>query len=310
MFNTEMHPATFIVIIIEFFLLLYFIIESLRNPNTKPIRRFIFFTIYLIIYNAASGLLPDEKIPIPMLLQHIFSYAVGLFVALYYVKYIYDVFDIKQYKLLTLKNLIIILCGSFITLFVIPLIITGELLLAKSLFIYIPIVVSLIFIYKIGESFYLLINDNKNRINIFYKKRILGAFLALISIVFLPIVVSLGDYQVIELFTVNIGYIILALILIQDMIYESRKSLEFLKKMGYSEKSETEENISIIKKFNDVGLTKREVEIANFIVDQNTYKKISETLFISEGTVTKHASNIYKKFGVINKKDFLLLFMK
>lgn len=200
-----MHPITFYVIIVECFFLFYFLIESLRKPNLKSVKRFSYFTIYLIVYNTSSGLFPDKDIPIPLLFQHIFSYAVGLFLALYYVKYIYDEFNIKNYKLLTVHNLILSLGSSFIFLFVIPLIVTGNLLLSKHLFIYIPILISLIFIYKIAQSFYALILEKGKRINKYYKNRIIGAFIALISIVLLPVVVSLGDFQVIELFVVNTG---------------------------------------------------------------------------------------------------------
>ena len=65
-----------------------------------------------------------------------------------------------------------------------------------------------------------------------------------------------------------------------------------------------------IKKYNNFNLTKREIEIANFILENNSYKNIANTIFISEGTVTKHASNIYKKCNVENKAEFILLFSK
>lgn len=78
--------------------------------------------------------------------------------------------------------------------------------------------------------------------------------------------------------------------------------------MGYSNDIEPEKNISIIKRFNEFGFTNREVEIANYILEDYSFKEIGNTLFISEGTVSKHASNIYKKCGTISRNEFLNLF--
>ncbi|TAH28769.1 MAG: DNA-binding response regulator [Cytophagales bacterium] len=48
-------------------------------------------------------------------------------------------------------------------------------------------------------------------------------------------------------------------------------------------------------------LTSREKEILVLVKEGNKYKKISDLLFITEGTVKKHIRNIYKKLRVNNK---------
>jgi DNA-binding CsgD family transcriptional regulator len=50
-------------------------------------------------------------------------------------------------------------------------------------------------------------------------------------------------------------------------------------------------------------LTPREKEIVELICEGLTSRVISEKLFISEATVKTHTSNIYKKFGVVNKME-------
>ena len=310
MFSSEMHPVIFCTVLIQLFILFYFIIESLRLPNKVAIKRFIYFTLFLMIYNITSGIFPDKNIPLPILLQNIISYSLGLFAGLSYVKYIYDVFDVVQYKILSLKNLTISLSISFIFLFVIPLLITKDLLFSKNLFIYVPVVISLVFLYKTSISLISIIKQKtkSERIYSHYYMRVQGALLSLTSITLLPIIVALGDFQVVECLVVNSGYFILTFILIQDLIYETRKSSEFLRKTGYSNESASDENISIINKFNALGFTHREVEIANYIIKNHTYKEIASTLYVTEGTISKHASNIYKKCSVANKHEFLLLF--
>lgn len=55
----------------------------------------------------------------------------------------------------------------------------------------------------------------------------------------------------------------------------------------------------------DYNLTKREKQIAELISMGNSYKSISETLYISEKTVTKHIQNIYSKLEVSNKVEMI-----
>lgn len=306
MFGTEMKGVTFIIIIIELALLLNIIVLYNKSRN-KRLKRFIFFTIYLLIYNISSGLLPDKNIPIPLMVQLIVAYSTGIFVALYYANYLYIEYDIKEYKFLEIKTLTIVLSASFILLFVVPLVFTNDLKLSISLFIYIPIILVSLLIYKVSRSLK-EVYFKENKVEKYYKGRIVSVYLALLSIGMMPIVVSLGDFQVIELLTVNLGFFILYFSLLADIMYQERKQQLFLEKMGYSESTENNKNIKILEKFNNYSLTQREIEIANRVLEKQTYKAISQNLYIAEGTVTKHASNIYRKCGASNKKNFILLF--
>ncbi|WP_342667696.1 helix-turn-helix transcriptional regulator [Aquimarina latercula] len=46
------------------------------------------------------------------------------------------------------------------------------------------------------------------------------------------------------------------------------------------------------------------------ILSNLSYKNIAKDLFIAENTVSKHASNIFKKTGVKNRLEFLQRFRK
>jgi DNA-binding CsgD family transcriptional regulator len=63
--------------------------------------------------------------------------------------------------------------------------------------------------------------------------------------------------------------------------------------------------------FRERGLSKREIEVANLLVKEGLGKqKIGERLFITPGTAKTHISNIYQKFGVNNRAEFMALFVK
>ena len=73
---------------------------------------------------------------------------------------------------------------------------------------------------------------------------------------------------------------------------------------------QTDKSKEITPKFFNRGLTGREIEIAMEILDRRSYKTIGEEYFIAEKTVSKHASNIFKKTGVKNKTEFLERYRK
>jgi DNA-binding CsgD family transcriptional regulator len=54
-------------------------------------------------------------------------------------------------------------------------------------------------------------------------------------------------------------------------------------------------------------LTKREAEIAEYVCQGLSNKRISETLFISLNTVETHLKNIFKKTGITNRTSLLAL---
>lgn len=55
----------------------------------------------------------------------------------------------------------------------------------------------------------------------------------------------------------------------------------------------------------DLGLTPRETEIAERILQRQTYREIAEELTISEHTVKRHVHNIYEKAGVSRRDELI-----
>lgn len=60
-----------------------------------------------------------------------------------------------------------------------------------------------------------------------------------------------------------------------------------------------------IEYFKQHQLTDRQIEIAQHIIDGKSYNEIAENCHLALNTVTKHASNIFKKFDVKDKDSFL-----
>lgn len=306
MFGTQIKLVTLLCIGIQLLILFEQFLHIFKRKKNGATKRFFWFTALFILYNLCSGLFPDKNIPISIYLQNIIAYSVGIILAIYYVWYVYKEFHIVPIKFLSIKNLIIYLSSTFIALFVIPYLLYHDLQIAKKLFIVFPILIALLFLINVSQPILRLYKNTPD--NKYYRNRIFSGYLALLSIVFMPIIVAYGDLQTLEQSVVNAGYFWLAITLLRHNIYQSRKRDEFLLKLGYLDGHGNAKNESIIQSFKKLHFSEREIEIANFILDGYTYKEIGHYLFIAEGTVSKHASNIFKKTNTNNKKAFVALF--
>jgi len=69
------------------------------------------------------------------------------------------------------------------------------------------------------------------------------------------------------------------------------------------------QQFSIIDVMNKYDLTKREGEIARLVYEGKSNQEISETLFISVGTVKVHIHHIYEKFNVNSRYQFMAIIL-
>ena len=69
-------------------------------------------------------------------------------------------------------------------------------------------------------------------------------------------------------------------------------------------------NPDVMKNSEEYRLTKREIEILEYIARGETYQQIADKIFISPKTVRKHIENIYTKLQVHNKVDAVRLAME
>jgi DNA-binding CsgD family transcriptional regulator len=136
-----------------------------------------------------------------------------------------------------------------------------------------------------------------------HKKNSFDAILSYIAVApwaLMPLLAYLQVTQLTEVLFTNGGFLIITFLFFRNMIEESRKDLETLDLM----QTKNAEEIFIIR-CEELGLTKREIEICQLVKDGRIYKEIGETLFISERTVNKHMQNIFKKARSNNKFDLL-----
>lgn len=122
----------------------------------------------------------------------------------------------------------------------------------------------------------------------------------------LPICVMIGNYQWVKFTIMNIVFYSITAIEIDKYLYFLDTNTQMHEVLILNIKHRKK---SIDHKILYSDLTRRELEIALSILNNLSYKNIGRDLYIAENTVSKHASNIFKKTGTKNKSDFLNRFL-
>lgn len=299
MFGTSIHWTTFFYLLIDVIIVALTIYFSNKKP-CNSLKRFLHLGVLFILYNATGGFLPAHNFPGPIIIQYIITYSVAIALCVYMVFYLYKEYDIEVLKFnSSVRNLTILTTSSFIVLFLIPYFITNSLNSARFAFT-IPIaIIAIVFL----VFFYRRIANPPNPTPFILRRNKL-AVVSMSSIVLLPICTVIGDFQWLTFTVMNLAFYAIACIEIERHLYilENRAKMRLV----FSHNSESYDNFDEIYE----KLTRREIEIMTFILDNLTYKSIGEKLFITEKTVSKHASNIFKKMGVKSKKELLSKFSK
>ncbi len=300
MFGTQIHWTTFIILLVQVVILPFLYINYLYDTKNVYSRRFLKLTLAIILYNFFSGLFPDPNINLSLIIQNLIAYAVGIIYVLYFIYYLYNEFHITPFKYFSVKSIFIYLITLFIFLFSVPLFLGKGVDFSRRSFIIMPLILAVVFSIKTSyRLLYLYKKQSKNQQQKHYKLRIISANIGVFSLLMLPIVLSFGDYQFIEQPVVNFGYFIMLNVYIKNQIFLQRNNHKLLNDLKEYKLNSKNKDL-----FEIYDLTTKEKEIASFILEGYKYKEIAESIFITEKTVSKHASNIFKKVSVKNRRDF------
>lgn len=90
---------------------------------------------------------------------------------------------------------------------------------------------------------------------------------------------------------------------LQIIFSEKHEETAAVREMATEETAQ--KDLDLAKRFQEFGLTKRELEIAGLIVEGKSNGEIAQVLFISEATVKKHISNIFEKTGAARREELV-----
>ncbi|MBU2995401.1 helix-turn-helix transcriptional regulator [Cellulophaga baltica] len=302
MFGTSIHWTTFFYLILDTVIVLFTLYFSGKKTHSS-FKRFLILGLLFVAYNATGGFLPTNNFIGPFIIQYIITYSVAITLCVFIVHYLYKEYDIVVLKYnSSIRNLAIFTSVSYIILFLIPYFVTGSLDSARFLFT-IPIsIAAIIFLF----IFYRRIS-NPNNPNAFILRRNRLSIVSVSSIALLPICTAIGDYQWITFTVMNLAFYAITTIEVDRYLYFIENNNRMYEVFALKKKQKDE---AIESKIFYEDLTRREIEIALSILSDLSYRNIAKDLFIAESTVSKHASNIFKKTGVKNRREFLKRFRK
>ena len=125
------------------------------------------------------------------------------------------------------------------------------------------------------------------------------AYFGVVFMSTMPVVVAFGDFQALNNGLVNLSFLFTASTVIFRFVQHARQEATLLGElMGVQSHFETT--------INEEKLTTREKELLNYFLDESlTYQSIGEKLCIDPKTVSIHASNIFKKINIKDRKELL-----
>jgi len=302
MFGTAIHWTTFFYLLLDSIIVIIAIFQNVRIKRLSH-RRFITLGCLYVAYNLTGGFLPSKYFFQPLILQYVITYGVAIALCIYLIYYLYKDYDIVFLKhYFSIQNIAIILSVSFIVLFLVPYLLTHSLDAARILF---TIPVSLLGFVFLG-LFYKRISRINNP-NSFFRRRKKLSTISIGCIVLLPILTVIGDYQWLTFTVMNFAFYAITALEINRYLYFLKNQEKLHRVFNFNSNPNQD---SVKTKLIFQNLTRREFEIALSILSKTSYKKIAKDLFIAESTVSKHASNIFKKSGIRNKREFLDRFLK
>ncbi len=288
--------STFIISCLELFILFFAIVQVIADNNTSN-RYFLILILLFLQMNVLWGLMPNYDYSIPMIVQHIILFNSTAFLAVAYFYYLHYELDFNFGSFFTIRFLIISVVCVYCIFYLGTYFLTGDLDLARKIYIGFPAVIITYYCYKLVL---VLFRDeaiqirNQERATHFKTLRI-GGTVGFFAMATMPYILMIGfDQKGWSHLFINLALLMSTFNYFKSYFWQYKKQRAALESQS--------ELTSELKKL----LTKREFELSYLLAKRElSYDEIGKIMFISGGTVSKHASNIFRKTDVPNRTDFI-----
>jgi DNA-binding CsgD family transcriptional regulator len=296
-FGTDMHVATFIFVVCEVLFFVSQLVLYLQNPAERNRKYYLILLGLLIVYNIAGGLFPDPDLSLDINLQINLAYGTGFAMGSYFPFYFFKVFGLKDLGWHAKTGIWIFFVAPFVVSFAILLPLSNDL----SNVIWYGMAIPVLYAIYLDVLIFLFIRrkyrNSQNSLDAVL------SYAAMCPWVFLPIFSYVDASQLLEVMVTNLGFVVITFLFIRKMIFENRKAFEKLN--GFDQKIQIDQSTFFSQRCSELGLTKRECEVAEQVAQGLTSKEIADKLSISDRTVNKHLQAIYKKSESKNRVELI-----
>ena len=306
--NFDLPITTISIIAVEGVLLLFQVFNYLSRTSDRSRLRFLLLTLSFIFYNATSYYIPYSLYDLTNFWVGVFAFLRGAILGCHYFIYLVQELNLKQEDFFSTKALIYSLAivltgGGFLPYFISggyedPILIMRIAPVILSIY-----VATLTFSYLKSERELRHFNHPTER------GMVRAGYVGILFVASMPVSVFFDDMKYFNVMIVNVAYIITCYAYFLRHRHELKLEAEFLSSSGYfdQQRNGTVQYTDDITLYN---LTARELEMAKLIGTGKIYKLIAEEVHITPKTVSKHASNIFKKTECSDREEFLEKFKR
>ncbi len=273
-------------------LLSWNLIDLMVKSHKRSDWRFLLLIAGFLLFNATSFYALFEPGAIDIRLQLLLSNGSGIVLAMYYALYLSIKFNKKEEKKASRKFLLPILIGTYLTGVFVAYIFDGNYKIAEGLFLVLPIILSVVFCVSLERHIKKLddVKMLKEKKGIMY-----CSYVAIVLMSANPLISIVTDYHDLNVSLTNILFLVTVVTYVYYLGLEQREASQALERIGFYTDPQS---IYAYK------LSERELEVASMILRDATFSVIADELHLAKDTISKHASNIYKKTKTVNIEHF------
>jgi DNA-binding CsgD family transcriptional regulator len=219
--------------------------------------------------------------------------------ASYFPFYFYKAFDLKPLRWHAFYGVPLFLILPYIVFFVIIYTINGNLNVDIRYGMIVPLIYALTLLWLIFSAIRKKYKENRDKHQYLEEIAMYSAIIPWASLAFFGIV---EQSQLIEVLFTNTGIIIITILFIRKSIQVIKMDYLELQQLRMIGKHPSPYFVDNCIKFS---LTKREIEIVQFIRQGSKNKVIADMLNISESTVKKHVENLFHKTNSVSRVELI-----
>jgi len=301
-FNSQMHLLTFIFIVLEFGMLVFYQLPHyLSYPKDQSRLYYLVLLLLLLLYNITGGLFPDPDIPIPVKIQNITAYGTGFMIASYFPYFFYKTLQLDQLRFHARYGVPLFLVLPYIIFFAGFYFFTEDLQATIKWGMIVPFIYSIIILWAILRAIRLKFRqDDQSGLGV-SQREALSVYCAVLPWVCMTAFAYFQISQWIEVLFTNLGFVFITLVFMHHNIKRQKLSFQKLEELLQEEPQALhfETNLS------SYPFSSREIQIIRLLHQGRSKSEISGKLFIAHSTVSRHLQNIYQKAGAKNRIDLM-----
>ncbi|WP_316832986.1 helix-turn-helix transcriptional regulator [Pedobacter aquatilis] len=300
-FNSQMHLLTFVFIVLEFGMLVFYQLPHyLSRREDRSRGYYLVLLVLLLVYNVSCGLMPDPQIPLPVKWQNILAYGSGFMIASYFPYFFYKSLQLDTLRYHACFGVPICIVLPYLVFFTGYYLITEDFSVTIRWGLLIPFLYSFIILRAILRAIRLkYLTENPNIL--VRRWEALTVYCAVLPWVCLSVFVYFEVRQWIEMLFTNLGFILATAAFIIQQV-NRRKSDASIIEQFYQLQQQTDPFEQNLKRFS---FSSRELEIIYLLRQGLGKKRIADELFIATATVSRHVQNIYNKAKVRTRLELL-----